>query len=74
MVAAAIELGHKLGLDVVIEGIEDEATWSEVAKLGPDVAQGNYVGKPQIASELEGWLREAAARGAAVELRASTSA
>ena len=74
MVAAAIELGHNLGLDVVIEGIEDEATWNEVTKLGPDVAQGNYVGKPQIASELEGWLREAAVRGTSLDLRASTSA
>ena len=66
IVAAAIELGHKLGLDIVIEGIEYEATWHEVVRLGADVGQGNFVGKPQPAEELEIWLEQSGGRPASL--------
>jgi diguanylate cyclase (GGDEF)-like protein/PAS domain S-box-containing protein len=66
IVAAAIELGHKLGLDIVIEGIENEATWHEVVRLGADVGQGNFVGKPQPAEELEIWLKQSSGRPASL--------
>ncbi len=57
IVEAAIELAHKLGIDAVIEGIENEATWNAVAKLGADLAQGNFIGRPQPAVELDLWLQ-----------------
>jgi diguanylate cyclase (GGDEF)-like protein/PAS domain S-box-containing protein len=71
IVGAAIDLGHKLGLDIVIEGVENEATWNEVTRLGADVAQGNFIGKPQPAEEFEAWLKQSGPRPA---LMASISA
>jgi diguanylate cyclase (GGDEF)-like protein/PAS domain S-box-containing protein len=65
IVGAAIDLGHKLGLDIVIEGIEDEPTWHEVIRLGADVGQGNFIGRPQPAEELEAWLKQSGGRAAA---------
>jgi diguanylate cyclase (GGDEF)-like protein/PAS domain S-box-containing protein len=62
MVAASIEMAHKLGLDVVAEGVEDQATWSAICKLGTDLAQGNFIVPPQPAEEIDTWLRDAPQR------------
>jgi EAL domain-containing protein (putative c-di-GMP-specific phosphodiesterase class I) len=45
-------LGHSLGLRVVAEGIEDEATLALLADLGCDLGQGYLIGKPTPASLL----------------------
>ncbi len=52
LVRAAIDLGHALGLRVVAEGIEDNATLELLSNLGCDIAQGYRIGKPQPANEL----------------------
>jgi len=62
IVAASIELGHKLGLDIVAEGVENEATWTAICKLGADLAQGNFIVEPIPDGEIEAWLREASTR------------
>jgi len=59
IVAATVGLGHALGLRVVAEGIEDRASWDQLAGMGCDVAQGYYLSRPQPADALARWLREA---------------
>jgi diguanylate cyclase len=63
IVRSTIDLGHNLGLHVVAEGVENQATWEELAALGCDTAQGYHLGRPMPAAELEQWLRVAAADG-----------
>ncbi len=43
IVKSVIDLGNSLGLDVVAEGVEDEATWSRLCALGCDQAQGWFL-------------------------------
>ncbi len=52
LVRATIELGHALGLRVVAEGIEDDATLDLLTELGCDLAQGYFIGRPKPAHEL----------------------
>ncbi len=56
IVRATIELAHNLGLRVVAEGVEDLETWSRLADLGCDFAQGFYMSRPIPLSELIAWL------------------
>jgi EAL domain-containing protein (putative c-di-GMP-specific phosphodiesterase class I) len=58
IVRSTIELGHSLGLKVVAEGVEDEASYRHLASLGCDHAQGYFMSKPLPAAELEAWLAE----------------
>ena len=53
-----IELGHRLGLQVVAEGVETELLLDRLAVLGCDVAQGYVIARPVPAVELEEWLAE----------------
>jgi EAL domain-containing protein (putative c-di-GMP-specific phosphodiesterase class I) len=56
IVRSTVDLGHNLGLRVVAEGVEDEATLAELASLGCDSVQGYYLAKPMPAAELVAWL------------------
>jgi diguanylate cyclase (GGDEF)-like protein/PAS domain S-box-containing protein len=56
IVRTTVDLGHNLGLRVVAEGVEDEATLRELAKVGCDSAQGYHLAKPMPAAELDAWL------------------
>jgi diguanylate cyclase (GGDEF)-like protein/PAS domain S-box-containing protein len=56
IVRSTVDLGHNLGLRVVAEGVEDEATWQELATLGCDTVQGYYLARPMPAAELIPWL------------------
>ncbi|TME34982.1 MAG: EAL domain-containing protein, partial [Chloroflexi bacterium] len=58
IVRSTIELGHSLGLRVVAEGVEDEATFRLLAELGCDQAQGYVFARPLPAGELLSWVRE----------------
>jgi EAL domain-containing protein (putative c-di-GMP-specific phosphodiesterase class I) len=58
IVRSAIELGHNLGLEVVAEGVESADTWSELGRLGCDLAQGYYLSTPVRADELARQLKE----------------
>lgn len=46
IVESMIGLGHKLGLSVVVEGVEDEDTLARLRDLGCDLVQGFYLGRP----------------------------
>ncbi len=56
IVRSTVDLGHNLGLRVVAEGVEDEATLKELATLGCDTMQGYYLARPMPAAELAAWL------------------
>ena len=56
LVQTIIDLGHDLGLRVVAEGVESDATISTLASLGCDQVQGFHVSKPLTADGLEAWL------------------
>lgn len=55
IVRSTIELSHQLGLIVVAEGIEDNATGQALAALGCDRAQGYFYAKPMAAAAFETW-------------------
>jgi EAL domain-containing protein (putative c-di-GMP-specific phosphodiesterase class I) len=56
IVRAAVDLGHKLKLTVVAEGIEDEATWQRACAYQIDYGQGYYLSRPVPAAEVMAWL------------------
>jgi len=56
IVRSTVDLGHNLGLRVVAEGVEDEATWQELANLGCDSVQGYFLARPMPVAELAAWL------------------
>ena len=57
IVQSTIGLARNLRLRVVAEGVEDKASWDELAALGCDVAQGYYLSRPVPAAELTTWMR-----------------
>ena len=56
IVRSTIELAHSLGMTLVAEGVEDEATAGQLAVSGCDESQGFYFSKALPAAELEHWL------------------
>jgi diguanylate cyclase (GGDEF)-like protein/PAS domain S-box-containing protein len=56
IVRAAVDLGHKLKLDVVAEGIEDAATWQRARSDKIDYGQGYFLSRPVPAAEVTAWL------------------
>jgi len=46
IVASMISLGHSLGLRVVAEGVEDQATCDRLRDMGCDLIQGYLIGRP----------------------------
>ena len=47
VISSIIGLGHALGLQVIAEGVEDEAQATLLASLGCDQLQGYYFSKPE---------------------------
>jgi len=64
IVATLVELGHRLGLHVVAEGVEDEATRVKLAELDYDLLQGYLFARPLTADAVQPF-RAAALRAAA---------
>ena len=56
IVRATVALARTFGLQVAAEGIEDEATWDALARLGCDAAQGSWLARPMPADELPRWM------------------
>jgi diguanylate cyclase len=56
IVRSTIDLAHNLGLKVVAEGVEDQATTDLLNEYGCDEAQGYYFSRPLPADELVSWL------------------
>ena len=56
IVRSTIELGHSLGLRLVAEGVEDEASLDLVREWGCDQAQGYLLSRPMPGEAVLGWL------------------
>ncbi len=56
VVRAIIELGHSLGLIVVAEGVEQDATRDQLVEMGCDVAQGYLISRPLGPDRFDAWL------------------
>lgn len=56
MVRSMVELGHNLSLSVVVEGVEDVATFSWLREIGADLVQGYFIAKPMPADEFLIWM------------------
>jgi diguanylate cyclase (GGDEF)-like protein len=53
-----VDLGRRLGLRVVAEGVETREAWELLVRWGCDEAQGHLLARPMPAGELVDWLRE----------------
>ena len=58
IVRSTVNMAHSLGMQVVAEGVEDQAAWNLLETLGCDIAQGYYLSRPVPAQNLERWLGE----------------
>ena len=56
IVQSIIDLAHNLGVKVVAEGVEDEATMDLLTEYECDEAQGYYFSRPIPAADLTRWL------------------
>jgi EAL domain-containing protein (putative c-di-GMP-specific phosphodiesterase class I) len=56
IVSSVIELGHRLGVRVVAEGVEDQETLNALTLLGCDIVQGYHISRPQTAADTTTWL------------------
>jgi diguanylate cyclase (GGDEF)-like protein len=56
IIGAMVDLGHRLGREVVAEGVEDEASWLTLQSLGCDSAQGFWMSPPMPVDDFLPWL------------------
>ena len=66
IVRSTINLGHDLGLKVVAEGVEDEATLRRLDGLSCDFAQGYHFSKPLAPQKFNKWIGMPDERAAAL--------
>ena len=57
IVRSTIELGHNMGLSVIAEGVENDASLALLRSYRCDMVQGYYFSPPLEASELQDWCR-----------------
>ncbi|MGH3781869.1 MAG: EAL domain-containing protein, partial [Pseudonocardiaceae bacterium] len=56
VVRAIVDLGHSLGLIVVAEGVEQDATRDQLQEMGCDVVQGFLISRPLGRDRFDAWL------------------
>lgn len=56
IVHVAADMGRRLGLRVVAEGVEDHATFAALSELGCTLAQGFGLGRPMSLAQFEQYL------------------
>jgi EAL domain-containing protein (putative c-di-GMP-specific phosphodiesterase class I) len=57
IVRSTIDLAHNMGLSVVAEGVEDDATLDRLRGMGCDMVQGYLLSRPLGAAETKAWMR-----------------
>jgi diguanylate cyclase (GGDEF)-like protein len=62
IVRSVVDLGVGLGMRVVAEGVEDDATWDLLLEMGCDEAQGWLLARAEPAAVLTPWLLDRQAR------------
>lgn len=55
---ASAELGKRLGMTIVAEGVESQQDWDTAAQVGCGLIQGYYVARPMAAEALGQWLQD----------------
>ncbi len=55
IVRSIADLASNMGIEIVAEGVEDEATWNALAELGVQCAQGYHLGRPMPAEDFPDW-------------------
>jgi len=58
IVQSVVDLGHKLGLSIVAEGVEDEEALVALRGFGCDIVQGYHLSRPVPAPVLDAWRRD----------------
>ena len=56
LVKAMVSLANGLGIETVAKGVESEESWTVLAELGCDVAQGFLISRPLPMPDLVEWL------------------
>ncbi|MEO7051888.1 MAG: EAL domain-containing protein, partial [Rhodanobacter sp.] len=56
-----IDVGHRLGMTTIAEGVETQAQMTVLRSLGCDLAQGYFVCVPLAADDFQRWLQQRAA-------------
>jgi len=51
-----LSLARQLNMEVVAEGVEDQADWDYLRRTGCDLAQGYFIARPMPAADLPGWI------------------
>ena len=59
----SVELGHRLGLKVVAEGVASEAEWALCREFGVSAAQGSLISPPVDEASFAEWLASCAGGG-----------
>ena len=57
IVKTVIEMAHGFDIEVVAEGIEDQATFDALKQYGCDIAQGFHLAKPMPQDDFIEWLK-----------------
>ena len=52
------DLARRLGIQSVAEGVETQAEWDELLRVGCSTAQGYFISRPMPATEFLRWARE----------------
>jgi diguanylate cyclase (GGDEF)-like protein len=55
IVRSTIDLGHRLGMQVIAEGVETQEMWDRLVSLDCDVAQGFLMARPMPATDISDW-------------------
>lgn len=58
IVKSTVNLAHNLGLNVVAEGVENQATMDMLRRFGCDTAQGYFIAKPLAPEQVDDWLKD----------------
>jgi len=56
ILAAALSIGHSFGMEVIIEGVENDAALDRLQALGARLFQGYLFGRPMPATAVPAWL------------------
>jgi EAL domain-containing protein (putative c-di-GMP-specific phosphodiesterase class I) len=73
IVRATTEMGRKLGLIVVAEGVQDEEAMDKLREFGCHAAQGFFLSRPLPADELRRWVDSASSSAGRIVRRSMTS-
>jgi EAL domain-containing protein (putative c-di-GMP-specific phosphodiesterase class I) len=58
IVKSTIDLGHKLGMKVLAEGVEEQAIEELLIDIDCDLVQGYYYAKPMKDEDIIGWYKQ----------------